>query len=184
MFVGNAIIVGDSAHANEIRVVPIAGRRVVNNQDVTSLVAAWPTAIASGAAKNTTAPDMSTIVNPENNLEFVSAKAYDSGSGSQNNVKAVAMMSNLSSFVSGSSGTSGSQNFSLYRFSAPWDGTSNQSEVDSINSEATNVPTAWTLQLSKVEYCFASGGTDQSVLVTIDGASLGVTYDIKSGRSC
>jgi len=143
-----------------------------------SLTAAKPTAIAPGITTNVggSFPNASVTNILHNGLTVV--KMTSGG----NNIGAVAFISNLGQY-SGGSLLSGSQQISLIPVTGSyWDKTSRET-VDAINK---NLATSTQNPSGGVQICFASGGTQQSGLMTIGsgGRNLSVTVEIKDGRNC
>lgn len=146
-----------------------------NNGDLT---AAKPTAIAPGVTTNTVAnfPNASVSNILHNGLTTV--KMTSGG----NNIGAVAFISNLGQYTGGTL-LSGSQQISLIPITGShWNKTSRET-VDAINK---NLASSTQNPSSGVQICFASGGTNQSGIITIGsgGRDLSVTVTIKDGRNC
>lgn len=78
----------------------------------------------------------------------------------------------------------GSQTFNLYGFNGSFASPDNFKSV--INAEKSVVPAASAYPSKKsVALCMKSGGTEQSALITIGGASgLAIRTDIRSGAAC
>jgi prepilin-type N-terminal cleavage/methylation domain-containing protein len=143
-----------------------------------NLTAAKPTAIAPGITTNTggSFPNASVSNILHNGLTAVK---MTSGGG---NIGAVAFISNLGQY-SGGSLLSGSQQISLIPVGGSFLDTTSRNTVDAINK---NLDTSTVNPSGGVQICFASGGTNQSGLITIGsgGRELSVTLEIKDGRSC
>lgn len=98
------------------------------------------------------------------------------------NIGAVAFVSGQGQY-SGSQLLSGTQQVSLVPVLGTSLNSTSPSAVDDINNHLASSPVA---PSAGVQICFASGGTQQSGLMTIgsSGRQLSVTLQIKDGRSC
>ena len=171
IFAGTAVVFGGPGSADKYGVYPLAGQRTYGGVDVTTPTQARLTAVAQGTTTNTDAPRVDRVVLP-NGLTYV-------GSNIQHGVFAVAFLSTFGKFQGPSSDSmGGSQQLKLSTYHLPWD---LASDVENINNEAINgglfqYPTPST----SVDLCFDSGGTKQSVIISID-VGLNVTTSIKTG---
>ena len=152
-----------------------------SGDDITSLTAAKPAAIAPGTATNDKGvPDASVPGYLQDGLTAVWMKSNGKP------VAAVAFISSLGQYKGGNL-VSGSQQLSVY----PVASSSGNDQVPNSQSpyvaEAINKNLASAPQnpSSGVQICFASGGTNQSGLVTIGSGSrsLTVTTQIKDGNT-
>jgi prepilin-type N-terminal cleavage/methylation domain-containing protein len=153
--------------------------------DSSTLAEARPKVIAPSSAE-TGLPDSTTVDTLQNGLTTV--KMWYNGGVGNRDIGVVAFTSSLAKFNSTTGAImSGSQQVRV----VPIDdnnvksklGQSKTSAVDVINS---NLPTGTLDPSAGVFICFASGGTDQSGLITIgnNGRQLSVKLDIKSGKNC
>lgn len=159
---------------------PIAGlQKDSSGNEVTTLAAATPTAIAPGTTTgNGSIPDASVPGTLDNSLTVVSM------TGGGNNIGAVAFISSLGQYNSGTL-VSGSQQIDLY----PVNGSAlAQTKVDAVDTIDNHLKSedSQANPNGGVQICFASGTTDQSGLITIgsNGSNLAVTLQIKNGRNC
>jgi prepilin-type N-terminal cleavage/methylation domain-containing protein len=148
-----------------------------------SLSAASPTAVAPGNSTNNAAgfPDASIKSELHNGLTVVSMNSV-SGGGVKTPIGAVAFISSLGSY-SGSQLISGSKQIDLVAVKKSAINTTSDATVDAINkflASSTVNPGGG------VQICFASGGTNQSGLMTIgsNGRDLSVSLTIKGNRTC
>ncbi|MFI5275444.1 MAG: type II secretion system protein [Candidatus Saccharimonadales bacterium] len=141
-----------------------------------SLTAALPQAIAPGATKFTNDPNASVTHELHDGLHVVSM-TYNG-----NNVGAVAFISSLGQY-SGGSLLSGSQTISLIPIVGSSRNATSASAVDAID---THLATSPQNPSGGVQICFASGGTNESGLITIGGGGrdLSVTLQIKENLTC
>lgn len=172
IFVGKTLVVRSGSYS----VYPLAGRRAVNGRDVQTPQEAFITAVAQSTA-NPSAPTVQSVEIP-NSFTYVKGRAANSAVWTTGPF-ATAFISSLGSFQSNGSDTSGSQQINVATYSA-WD--PSKSDADNINTEAT-MPAPYPLATSGVQYCFNSGTTNQSVIVTIS-AGLNVTTSIENGADC
>jgi len=148
-------------------------------QSGTDLASAKPLAIARGLTTNNsgTFPSGTSVTGRLHNGLSVAWMKYNGI-----NVGAVGFISGLGQY-NGTQLLSGAQQVSL----VPVTGTSlkntTKSTVDAINTNLASSPVS---PSGGVQICFASGGTQQSGLVTIgsNGRELAVTLQIKDGRVC
>lgn len=176
IFAGKTVVVGGTSHLDNYSVYPLAGRRAVNGVDVKTPQEARITAIAKSSA-NPQAPTVSKVKLP-NGLTYKNARLAGSPSWTTG-AFAVAFLSSLGDFQGTASNTSGSQQIKLATYSG-W--SSIKSDADNINDEASRA-LQYPIASSGVEYCFNSGGTDQSVIIAID-AGLSVTTSVRTGVDC
>lgn len=152
-----------------------------------SLTQAKPVAIAPGQATNGSAgyPDASVSGILHSGLTAVSMNYVD-GSGAKHPIGAVALLSSLGTY-SGSSLLSGSQQLSLVPVAGSGGaGTLNTNPLAVVDAINKNLATSPVDPAGGVQICFASGGTNQSGLITIgsNGHNLAVDLQIKSTRDC
>ncbi len=176
IFVGNTLVVGGTNHTDTYAVYPLAGRRAVNGRDVKTPQEAFITAVATSAA-NPTAPTVNSVSIP-NGFTYAKARRADSTVWTTGPF-ATAFLSSLGNFQGNATNTSGSQQLNVATYSF-WDPA--KSDADNINYEATR-PSPYPMATSGVQYCFNSGTTNQSVVITIS-AGLDVTTSIKNGAGC
>lgn len=180
IFAGTAVVFGGSGSfgsADTYGVYPLAGRRAIGTEDVKTPEEARLTAVAESTA-NSSAPVVEKVVLP-NGLTYARARV-DSGSWQTGGVFAVAFLSSFGNFQGTSGNTGGSQQLKLSTYRASWNGAA--SDADNINQEPISgginqYPPA----AQGVDYCFNSGGTNQSVIISID-VGLNVTTSIKTGN--
>ncbi len=177
IFAGKTIVVGGTNHTDNYSVYPLAGRRAINGADVKTPAEASITAIAKSTA-NSHAPVVRDIPLP-NNLTYKKARLANSPSWTTGAFP-IALLSSFGNFQSTAGNTTGSQQLILSTYST-W--SSGKSDADNINYEATRGAVQYPVASSGVEYCFNSGGTNQSVIITIS-AGLSVTADVKTGVDC
>lgn len=151
---------------------PIAGLQDNNG----SLTAAMPVAVAPGTVTHVSYPDASVTSELHNGLRVVSMK-YNG-----NNVGAVGFLSSLGQY-SGTTLLSGSQSINLVPIVSSTLNATPGATVDAINGHIATSPQN---PSGGVQICFASGGTNQSGLITIggNGRSLSVTLQIKGDLTC
>lgn len=183
IFVGKTLVMGGSGHTDNIAVYTMAGRRLAGDQDVKTLTEARPKVIARSDANND-APDVLQRLRLRNSIEFAGARLGDGTMVSPANAAGLTIASTLADFAQSEGVVTATQNFVLYRAGdgQPWSSAGNTySEANTINDSD------WTdARIQTAELCFASGGTDQSGLVTIGGSAGGVQVrlDIRNGRTC
>jgi type II secretory pathway pseudopilin PulG len=190
IFVGKAMIIGGDAHRDNFNVYSLAGSRRSNGADVTTLADAHVTAIA-GSTANPDAPNIIDRVAIQNGLDYVWARLGDTAQVAQTQPAGIAVVSTLANFKQSSNVSTATQSFELYRIASPGWGNSGDTsaEANVINANAwsgNRIPSA--------QLCFASGGTDQSGLITIGtkGGAAGTTsvgglqvhLEIKMGKTC
>ncbi|HEY1835621.1 MAG TPA: type II secretion system protein [Candidatus Saccharimonadales bacterium] len=181
IFLGKVLQFDVKSNPQEYIAYPIAGlQEDGNGNQVTTLAAATPTAIAPGTTSaNSSIPDASVPGTLDNGLTVVSM------TGGGNNIGAVAFISSLGSYGTGGNLLSGSQQIDVYPVnrSAP-----PQRSVDAVDAIDSNLKSEGSQENPNggVQICFASGSTDQSGLITIgsNGSNLAVTLQIKNGRNC
>ena len=189
IFVGKTIVIGGNNNA-EYMVYSLAGRRLnTSGQEVSNVQEARPVAITPINTDIDAPPDLTVKTPIPNALTFVWG-SIDGGITKINSSEGylnVSIMTNFSQFANAGIGDTGLQSFSLRGMdSAPWgtalgNNTTPMQQATLINDEVTR-PNPYPA-LQSAQYCFASGGTDQSVLVTIN-SGLQVSSEIKSGKSC
>jgi hypothetical protein len=180
IFAGTTVVFGGSGSygsADTYGVYPLAGRRAIGSEDVKTPQEARLTAVASSTA-NPSAPVVEKVVLP-NGLTYVKARRADPGAWTTNPF-ATAFLSSFGNFQGASGNTGGSQQLNLSTYSN-W--SSIETDANNINEEAKRGSVQYPIASSGVEYCFNSGGTDQSVIINIS-AGLSVTTSIKTGVGC
>lgn len=187
IFLGKVIYFGPGNADNSYTVYPVAGNRLgTDGNSVTSLAAAWPVAISLGATTNQNAPDNNyTTYQMENGLSYVWNLT---GGNGNDEPMALGFMSSLN--PGADTGASGSQQFRLWGFSNDWSNMSGSSTgptnvVDDINNATTSAtpPNSMVEETGSVEFCIASGTTQQSGLFTISDG-LTVDLQIMNGTTC
>lgn len=199
IFMGKVFTAGQW-RAKNIGVFSLAGSRLITgtSKDVTTPLEAKPAAIAKGASTNTSGPvDITTSFDLPNGITFKWAEVTTNGTStwtgthipaSASGSVGVAVVSSLANF--GGAVASAQQTLQLYYLQSPkWGTTGNvEKEADAINDEVTagSVVSKWGYMPQRAKFCFASGGTNQSGLVTIGsiGGGMAVTLDIKTGTDC
>ncbi|MFZ1249563.1 MAG: hypothetical protein WAQ24_04550 [Candidatus Saccharimonadales bacterium] len=186
VFIGSALLTGGSYYTDKLVVVPLAAQRSLVDGRPTPVVGAapnyWritalgPTMSGSTGYENISAPNMTESTQLPSSITFKKAdytlsndvvETYTPGSTAR-----IAILSS-----GGSPNTAvGSQSFTAYAYtqisSRPFDDDMLQLNL-----------AGYERQLKSVALCFASGGTDQSGLITIS-AGLEVSYQIKNGVTC
>lgn len=185
IFLGKVLQFGvKSTDPQQFVTYAIAGLRADSNGNlIQTFAAANPVVVAPGTNTNQRVPDSSTTDLLHNGLTVVSMK-YVNG-GSSQSIGAVGFVSGLGSFDPSSSKLlSGSQQISLVPIPGTQINVTKQTGVDDINRNLARAPVD--PDNGSVQICFASGGTNQSGLMTIggNGRQLAVTLDIKDGRTC
>lgn len=187
IFLGKALqFQVDGANPEKFNTFSIAGLQKggASGAESQSLTEAKPRAIAPSSSAGGL-PD-ATITNPLQNGLTTARMWYNNGAGDKT-VGVVAFTSSLAQFSGTGTILSGSQQVNV----VPVDDSANKSKLgvsaafaaDVINSNLASSP----LNPSNgVFICFASGGTNQSGLITIgnSGRQLSVTLVIKAGTSC
>ncbi|MCA9327210.1 hypothetical protein KDA14_01655 [Candidatus Saccharibacteria bacterium] len=180
-FVGKTMVFGGT-HTTDYAVYSLAGRRTLSDNitDVKTPKEANVTAIAPSTL-NPQSPNATATVKLPNNLEYV--KGRQSGQPWVTTTFPVAFLSSFANFTGSGENTSGSQDVQLrgYTIMSLW--AAQGSDANAINNEAARPTPYGASPLAGADICFKSGGTNQSVLITItDG--LRVSYSIRSGMDC
>ena len=185
ILVGKALVFdGTDAKKGQYSVYSLAGQRSTDGSmdgDVKTPAEAHLTALD----KNEYTPDapvgITQHVTISNNLTFV--KGREKGGAWSSAVFPIAFVSSMANFGDNGSSAGGAQQMELRGFNtAPW--ASDGKEGKAIDKEVfPSNPDPYPLWSDGAELCFASGGTDQSMLVTISGG-LEVRYLIKQGVDC
>ncbi|HKR82222.1 MAG TPA: prepilin-type N-terminal cleavage/methylation domain-containing protein [Candidatus Saccharimonadales bacterium] len=177
LFVGKVLQFGSGVGTDpeKFATFSLAGLRTdaAGNQNMT-LAATSPTVI----------PNSTTTAQLEGGLS-VDSMWY--GGVKTNTISALAFTSSLGT-VSGSGILSGTQQVNMIPVTSTALTQDTSATPGTIHNVLSNAG-ALVNPAGGIQICFASGGTDQSGLVTIgnsgaSGRELGVTVDIKSGRSC
>ncbi|MBL8121323.1 hypothetical protein JNM87_01060 [Candidatus Saccharibacteria bacterium] len=174
IFAGTAVVFDPSASQNTAyRSYALAGRRTYTNAsqvvDVDSAKVAWVTA-------NPYATDTLKVLN---GLTYYGGRNKGAPTWNTSSRFGVAFLSSFADF--GANNDGGSQRIELRGFTTAWG--VGVSDLDVINSEAGQPNPYGVGTLSGVELCFNSGGTDQSVVVSVSDG-LAATYAIKAGSNC
>jgi prepilin-type N-terminal cleavage/methylation domain-containing protein len=146
-----------------------------SGNDVASLSEASPLAIAPGPS-HANIPDITQKTALQSGLTTVSMTA------SGNSVGAVGFISSVAQ-ISGGSVVSGSQQVNVIPINTTALNTTTGTVADAIDARLATSPSN---PGGGVQICFASGGTNQSGLITIgsSGRQLSVTLDIKGNKTC
>ncbi len=171
-FIGRAMQFAADNNASTYNIYSIVGQRVKNNQDVTSLTDAVPTAIAPPNGADAT--DSNSLL-----YGLKAAKMYFTQGGVRTPVNTVAFMSTLPGY-SGGNLNAGNQSVEL----RPVQNTADISNPASDKSAATAVSliTAGNLSLipdAGVTICFQSGGTNQYGVITIGSNNRQLTTKVQ-----
>jgi type II secretory pathway pseudopilin PulG len=197
IFIGKALRFGqlgsdDSNHTLEsIGIYPLVASRLdaSKNEQSNNLTVRFAALAAGG--NNPTAPDSYTTYNTVGGLKYV--KTLYQLASPNNGVHAVnpdtlvsgiVFAQSLASYSTGvdtSQLNSGSQQFTLYGLnnSTDWSSAANPDSATFVG----RINGATLLPLQNIQLCFASGTTNQSVLVTVD-IGLTVSMEIKNGPAC
>lgn len=189
IFLGKVVHLGAEGSAEKYTVFSLAANRTFNGKEVTTYTDARPTAIARAVSYNTTAPnDLLVKSNTPYGLAFAWGRGDNSPPppiGTPAGPFAIAFLSSLATYnATGDTNAliSNSQQFGLHGFIGPWvTYNTTQWAANNIDNEASfsgSYPS-----LTKARMCFASGGTNQSGLITIT-QSLSVTLEIRDGKWC
>jgi type II secretory pathway pseudopilin PulG len=90
----------------------------------------------------------------------------------------------LSGFADFGGDDAGAQRIELRKYTVAWGaGTTDVENTSKIDAEAGQPTPYDATPISGIELCFASGGTDQSVLVTVNNGLM-AGYEIRSGATC
>jgi type II secretory pathway pseudopilin PulG len=175
VFIGKVMQFGvKSTDPEQYQTYTIAGL-----QSGTDLASAKPLAIAQGLTTNNsgTFPANTSISGKLHNGLSVAWMKYNG-----TNVGAVGFISGLGQY-NGTELLSGAQQVSLVPVTGSALNSTTKNTVDAINNNLKSSPVS---PSSGVQICFASGGTQQSGLVTIgsNGRELSVSLQIKDGRVC
>ena len=169
-----------------------AAQKNAAGQEVTSLATAAPKVVAPGTSSPAGFPDITTTTVLQNGLA-VSTHATPSNNMAYNNgggdvaVGAVAIVPSFASYAANGNITSGSQQLSIIPITGTSLGMDAKPAADAINSNLAASAGSIANPTNGVSICFASGGTDESGLITIGGAShpLSVTLKISEGsKTC
>ena len=188
VFIGKAIQFGSGTHSSSgghntsFTIYPLAANRLQAGKEVTTIIQAAPTPVAPGFSTNTDAPDNSDVESTKNGLTFQwSYFTLASGLTTQlGDASVIAFISSLGSYDVNGLLNSGSQQFNLYAVPNTPTANTNGQTVDVMNSNPTPYQ-----QITSARLCFASGGTDQSGLITIGGnGGLDVSLRIYDTNNC
>ncbi|HSW65907.1 MAG TPA: prepilin-type N-terminal cleavage/methylation domain-containing protein [Bacillota bacterium] len=176
----------------KVMLYTVAGlqKRLSDQQESQSLSDAQPLVVAPSTLQPSL-PDSSTSITMQNNLTTVANTSgptvngmwYDNGAGKVQ-IGAVAFTTSFPQPGAGGLLASGSQQMNVVPIDTSATDASTVATVDAINAKLKNSPVN---PSNGVSICFASGGTQQSGLVTIGGHShpLAVTLTITNGnRTC
>lgn len=185
VFLGKAIAFGVAATSSDKEsfvVYPIVGNSKVSSASDATDALTFTDAKPLPVGPNTT-NDISEIKRTHNGLEFAKAVYhYDSGVDltSAHPVAVFGVLDDLSVYSVGDDGlNSGTQSLNLFGFVGA--DAFLASNSGGIANDITN-KVEDTKVLESIDLCFNSGGTDQSVVITVTGrGQLSVTKQVKSG---
>lgn len=183
---------GPTATDGTIRIYTLAAAREktgTGGGDITSMAESRATVVAPTLA-HPNIPDLTETFKLPNGITYVGASAGANNFSNASSEMAIAVLNSLATGSTTNRGSSTSVWFGGFH-TGSWSATSDRVPAG-INQEWQNGADAYfqssasQAQLTKFRLCFASGGTDQSALVTIgnDGGGSGVTTEIKSGPKC
>ena len=183
IFLGKVLQFGESPTTNPEHYIAYTIAGLQNNNGGSLATAnANPWAIAPGTPGHpwSSFPDAS-VTNALHGGLTTHSMDYVDSTGTHP-IGAVAFISSLGQY-SGGSLVSGSQQIDLYPVDGSALGDSSPTTVDKIDSNLASSPPD---PSGGVHICFASGGTNQSGLITIgsNGRNLSVTLQIKNGGVC
>ncbi len=189
IFVGKVIVTGGRYHKSELVTYPLAAWRAYENVDPSNRNDAYITVVAPTTDPyNRNAPDLSEKIKLSNGIEFVRGwhttpsavpPVVTASGDDEMRVSIVSTMGSFTSVPGGKMG--GSQSYSLAGLNTFSPSTSGVDiEANDLNRQVYEKAT------TMAQYCFASGGTDQSGLITVGGSAGGISValSIKSGRNC
>lgn len=206
IFLGNAIRFSSSLDAvasgtratEQYTVFPLVGLRLDSgNKEVQSLDDAKLKAIAPGTGSNSGVPNYSRVISTQNGLVYAGKPTTNAAYGMRvcsttssctYNTTVIAIVSSLGSYSdNGNSDSlqSGSQHFSLYQLPQVHTFASDAQTADQIDCSSAGCPDF--TPIHSAEICYASGGTNQSGLLTIgntQSGGLSVDLQIYGGRQC
>lgn len=192
IFIGKALQFSSSASpSRDLRLYPLVGNQQVTagGQEVTNLAEAKPTALAQGGATNLLAPAAPfgyTDFTAENGLTFHSARFQRITTLApithNTDTSVIAFVTTFGAYDPSTGNLkSSSQQLKLYAVEGivgTPPSSSRQQIVDAINSHVFT-------EIDNAKICYASGGTNQSGLITIGGrGGLQVTLKIYGNRTC
>jgi type II secretory pathway pseudopilin PulG len=182
IFAGKTLVFnGSAAGKSQYGVYSLAGQRSTDGStegDVKTPEEAQLTALDENPRTPDAPADITQHVTMPNGLTFV--KGREKGGAWTSAVFPIAFVSSMANF----SGSGGAQQMELRGYStAPWSVGSDEGKSIDDEIAASNPSPPYPLWSEGAELCFASGGTDQSMLVTISGG-LEVHYLIKPGVDC
>jgi type II secretory pathway pseudopilin PulG len=194
-FVGNVLRFGYGNGADSsttFTLFPLAGNRLKDaDTEVQTLAEAHPVAIAP-VSPTSTVPNSSAVYRLESGLNFVGGRTGTTGTFSPGTV-GLAVVSSFAGYT-GQRLDSKSGQFSLYGFcnTTIWNETAASTPYDvakSINDSGGaacgGAGNAGYTPLTQYNLCFASGGTNQSGLITLGTTGgLAVSVQIKDGVKC
>ncbi len=184
IFIGKALYFGPATPSGTYVVFPLAANRQNSAAvNVKNLAEALPVAIAPGTVDNPSAPDLSVTNKLNAGLTYVWGNVSTSTTSF-----VLAVLHELDTNSGGGTTGSGTSGFGLYGFSGGpnWQASNLPSSnlhnvAQSIHDDSAG---GQIFKLDRaVDFCIASGTTDQSGLFTIDD-SLHVKLVIKSGQVC
>jgi len=165
-----------------------AAQRDASGKETSSLATATPKVVAPGVGYPAGYPDLTTNNVLQNGLATTPAMAsghprmwYNNGAADIG-IGTVAFVPSFGSYQPSGGLKPGSQQLSVYPVTGSALGVTNAAAVDAIN---TNLAGSTPDPSNGVSICFASGGTNQSGLVVIGGAShlLAVTLKVMDGTT-
>lgn len=178
IFLGRVIQFGiTGTDPEEYRVFTLAGlQRDSSGAEVSTYVQARPKVVAPNAT-DASIPDSSTT----GRLQYGLTVCKTPATCNQSNVGAIAIVNSLDHFTS--NGTqSGSQQLKIIPVAGSAVGVSSANAATTINNNFASSAEA----SSGIRFCFISGSSDQSGLITIGNANkeLSVTLSIRGNKSC
>ncbi len=187
IFIGTVLRFGGSDGADNFTMYPLAANRLKpgTSDEVTGLTDTWPTAISKGSTYNSRGPESSSNYVLAHGLTYV-GRSVNGGAVSPagTSVLAAAFITSFPT-ITNTTLDPGSQQFSLYGFSNQWTSTNNADNIDNAGKKRTGILNYYS-PYTQIGLCFASGGTNQSGLITLGSSNggLSVTTQIKSTRTC
>jgi hypothetical protein len=169
-----------------------AAQKDSTGQEVTSLGTAAPKLVAPGTGSPVNFPDLTTTTVLQNGLTLAASSnaannmSYNNGGGDVA-IGAVAIVNSFASYGTNGNLNSTSQQLSIVPVTGTHLGDSAKTAVDNINATLAASASSVANPSNGVSICFASGGTNDSGLITIGGDShpLAVTLKVTLGsKTC
>lgn len=188
IFAGKTLVFnGSAAGKSQYSVYSLAGQRSTDGStegDVKTPEEAQLTALDKNPRTTDAPSGITQHVTMPNGLTFVKGREKGVGNVWTSNLFPIAFVSSMANFSGSGPTMGGAQQMELRGYStAPWPLGSDEGKSIDDEIAASNPSPPYPLWDSGAELCFASGGTDQSMLVTIT-VGLEVQYQIKSGVTC